>query len=117
MKKLLIVMGILLLTVSVQAKDLTLGWGYDVADEADITEFLMYYADNPDPAAWTLIQIDTIVPTAREQDIVVGDVDCIYLILRAANGSLLSPNSNVVEWCPPPPPPPDPVTPRDFMLK
>ena len=104
--------------VAAQAnEDVTLGWGYDVAEEANITEYLIYYADNSNPAAWTLIQMDTLLPSAREATVVIAGTDDICFILRAANGAIMSANSNVACWTVPPPPPPDPVPVYDLIIK
>ena len=98
-------------------EDVTLGWGYDVAEEANITEFLIYYADTPDPAAWTLIQMDTIIPAAREVTVVIAGTQDICFMLRAARGAVISANSNSACWEVPPPPPPDPPAPSELIIK
>lgn len=98
-------------------EDITLGWGYDQAEEDNITEFLLYYADSPDPSAWILVQMDAIAPQAREVVVVIAGTADICFMLRAARGSVMSANSNSACWTVPPPPPPDPPAPDQLFIK
>lgn len=117
MKYLLTILIVLMLAVAANAQtDVTLGWDYTVADEADITEFLLYYADVPDPAAWVLIQMDTILPALRTVDLEIAGTQDICFMLRAARDAVLSANSNSACWTVPPPPPPDPNPARNLWV-
>ena len=98
--------------------DLTLGWDYAQEEEANITEFIIYYADNSTPSAWLEVQLQNpILPAAREQDVQIAGTAQVCFMMRAANGAVLSVNSNVICWTVPPPPPPDPDTPDNLHFK
>ena len=94
-----------------------MGWGYEVSAEADITEFLLYYADTPDPAAWTIVQMDLIEPALREVTVSIAGTEDICFMMRAANGAILSGDSNSACWSVPPPPPPDPPAPSNLVIQ